>query len=697
MGNRAAIALTLCAAQACGGPRAPVGPPPLTARTQRYAPLAARLDAKRAGQAVILGTSERDDATVLPLPGAATTAAIDAMFVAAAARPVTGGAIAVALTTAPNPGGAPQLTGGELSGGAGETRWTAGLWSAAQVAASALGKDLTDVAFSAVPAGPVDDLAGSALIAAGFAAALTGAPIAPDAALAGAVEPDGTIGPVAGIPEQLVDAIHRGKTVLGYPSGMRFAKSLATGKDVDLVQLAHDHRATAVEVASLADAYALVTHKRLPAPVPVSEAEMVLDPQTLHRLDATYLAAQQRLAREWASLLQLEQAGRLPVTIQLLVRLAHDRNAQAEALHRAGKLAAAYNRMLIAWVYAVSANQMFAVLARLAAGDVDAAVGVLAALEPAAPRIAAVLAKLAAQRPTTLGGQLAALATLQAALRSWAYCVAATDAVAATTRFLVGLKDRPQLELSSPAATELVSNALVPAVLAAFRSLAETAIAEQEQDLELDRDPGIGYACAPESLHRLAAGFQATSAAGLRYLDALLVQPIARKAQLTDDEARAQVAAGEPDYLIARVLSRLPATGVPPELAVLAAPAVPAEPAGCNLLPLAVHELTWRNTALLVARYDSLAVHTDDAGKIDGVAHPAALRSLLANAKRTARANARAARIATGAIPVQAKLAYQLATVDESGSLDDQINALAQLWAASAFSQAAAMLARNGQ
>jgi len=695
MANRAAIALTLCAAQACGGPRAPVGPPPLTARTQRYAPLAARLDAKRPGQAVILGTSERDDATVLPLPGVATRAAIDAMFVTA--RPPSGGAIAVVLGAAPNPTGVPQLTGGELPGGGpGEARWAAALWSAAQVAANALGKDLGDLAFSAAPAGPADDVASSALIAAGFVAALTGEPIAPGAALAGAIEPDGTIGPVAGIPEQLLDAIQRGKTVLGYPSGMRFVKSLATGKDVDLVQLAQDHRVTAVEVASVADAYALVTGKRLPVPVPVSEAEMALDPETLHRLDASYLAAQQRLAREWAALLQLEQAGRIPLAIQRLVQLAHDRNAQAEALHRAGKLAAAYHRMLIAWVYAVSANQVFAVLARLAAGDVDGAVGVLVALEPAAPRIAAVLGKLAAQRPATLGGQLAALATLQAALRSWAYGVAARDAIAGTTRFLAGLKDRPQLELSAPAAAEVASNALVPAMLAAFRSLAETAIAEQEQELALGRDPGIAYVCSPDGLGRLAAGFQITSAAGLRHLDALLVQPIARRAQVSDDEARAQVVAGEPDFLIARLLSRLPAAGLPPELAGPAATG-PVESAGCNLLPLAVHELTWRNTALLVAKYDSLAVHSDDAGRIDAVAHPAALRGLLANAKRTARAHARAARIATGAIPVQAKLAYQLATVDEAGSLDDQISALAQLWAASAFSQTAVMLARNGQ
>ena len=68
---------------------------------------------------------------------------------------------------------------------------------------------------------------------------------------------------------------------------------------------------------------------------------------------------------------------------------------------------------------------------------------------------------------------------------------------------------------------------------------------------------------------------------------------------------------------------------------------------------------------------------------------------MLPRAERNARASARAARIATGAIPVQAKLAYQLATVLRGGSLADKVDALAQFWTASAFSQTAVMLARN--
>jgi len=690
MGTRAAIALTLCAAHGCGGPQGPAKPVPLAATTRRYPPLGMKADAKLPGQAVILGTSDRDDSTVLALPIAPGTATVEAMVIGHAGQRPARGSIAVGLTTSPNATGSPQINS---AAGATSVRWTAGLWSAAEAAASAVGKDVTDVAFSATATGPIDDAAaGSALIAAGLLAALTGEPLSPIATLAGTVEPDGTIGPAAGIPEQLLEAIGRGKTVLGYPAGMRFARSHATGKEVDLVQLAHDHRVEAVEVANLYDGYALVTRKQLPAPVPVSEADMALDATTIARLDAKYLAVQQQLAPEWAALLQLEQAGRLPGPVRQMVRVAHDRSAEAEALHRTGKLAAAYSRVLVAWVYAVSSNQSFAVFTRLAANDLDGAVAAFTALTSADARITASFAKLAALRPATLGGQLAVLAALQAGLRGWAYHAVASDAAGATAQYLAGLKDQPPGERIARATADTVTTAVVPAVLMTVRTLAAMTIAEQEVELAVElaaSGAGVTYPCSPAAITRLAAAFQASATTGLRYVDALVVEPLAHRAQITDDAARQQVAAAEPGYLIASLMSRLAASGLPAELT------APADPAACALLPLAIHELAARSTAVLIARYDSLGVHTDDDGKIDAVDNPAALRSLLASAKRTARANARAARIATGAIPLQAKLAYQLATVEEAGSLDDQISALTELWAASAASQTAAMLARN--
>jgi len=685
---RGALAPTLCAVLGCGGPHGPA-PAPVTGRTQHYQPLGMKADARLIGQAVILGTDTTDGATVLRLPTAPSTAVVDAMFAGGVGpEPASGGSIAVTLTTAPTPTARGTLQAGASDPTAG-ARWGAGLVRAAFVAASTLGKDLDDFTFSAVPASPADGAAASALLAAGFLATMTGAKLDPAATLTGTLNPDGTIGPVAGIPEQFQGAIAHGKTRLGYPSGMRFARSSATGKAVDLVQLAKDHHAEAVELASVADAYQLLTRQRLPAPVPVSEADMALDPDTLESLEATYLAWRKRLADEWTQLLQLAQAGRLPATIGIMARYAQDRSAQGEALYRAGKLPAAYGRMLAAWVFAAGANGTYAVLGKLQAGDVDGAAAALAALDTTEASTGAIFTKLGGLRPATLGGHLAMLAALQAALRGVSYHVSGAEAALATAQFLAGWKGKSPAELGSAATAETVANTVAPTIVMMLRTIAETAVAEQELDLEPDR--GVAYAGSPPDLTRLAAGFGAASAAGLRYVDSLVVEPLARSAGIAVEMARRRVAAVEPDYLIAATLSHFPAGSLPRELAA----AWGEGSIGGSLLMLAGHAVAYRSAALLIAKYDSLAVHVDDAGKVDAVEHPEAFRSLLANARRSARASARAARVATGAIPVQAKLAYQLAGVEEAGSIDDQLDALAELWTASAFCQVAVMLARN--
>jgi len=48
-------------------------------------------------------------------------------------------------------------------------------------------------------------------MAGGFLAAMTGAEIDPKAAMTGIINPDGTIGPVGGIPEKFLGSIDKGK------------------------------------------------------------------------------------------------------------------------------------------------------------------------------------------------------------------------------------------------------------------------------------------------------------------------------------------------------------------------------------------------------------------------------------------------------------------------------------------------------
>ncbi|HEY5928315.1 MAG TPA: hypothetical protein VIV11_41790, partial [Kofleriaceae bacterium] len=558
------------------------------------------------------------------------------------------------------------------------------------VAATTLNKDLTDFTFSATSGGYIDGASASGLMAAGFLASMTGAAIDPSVTMTGMINPDGTIGPVDGIPEKFQFAIDSGKKRIGYPIGMRYATSAKTDKTVDLVALAKERGVEAIEVADVHAAYKLLTGKQLPVPVPVSVADMALDASTKSALDAKYKQWQQRLAVEWGAILQLESAGRLPPLLVFLRDYSKRYAETAETLHKDGKLAGAYARMLAAAVYATSANQIYDVLASVQANKLDAAIAALDKLDKLEQLTKDTLIKVGTLRPPTMGGHLRMMAAFRAALRGWVFKDFATLALASTKQYLKTLAGTPAATLGSEQIADDVVKKVGPTILYVAKTTAETALATEQ--LELSNSADINYTCSIPNVQRLSTSFQSAGAAGMSYFEALLVEPFAQKEKIGVDDARARVAILEPDYLVALMTSKLGTLdGTPMELKQLwGERSLP-----WGLLSLAGSELAYFHAAELIAKYYSLEVKLDESRQITRIEHDKAFANMLATAERNARASARAARIATGAIPVQAKLAYQLATVERDGTLSDKLDALAQFWASSAYSQTAVMLARN--
>ena len=308
---------------------------------------------------MILGTDTNNGSTVMYLPAAPPKAAVDAMFVkiAAGTDPATGGMTPVKLSASPTTDGSVEVgVYEEFANGTG-TQWRAGVWMSALVAASTLGKDLTDYAFAASSGGYIDGPSASGLMAAGFLAAMTGAAIDPTATMTGAINPDGTFGPVGGIPEKFLGSIAQGKRKLGYPIGMRWAKSEVTGKAVDLVQLAKDHGAQAIEIADVHQAYTLLTGKQLPDTVPVSIAEMAIDPATAKRLERAINNGSGRSpgnGRRSSSSINPGDCRPAWSRPSSAPRIA---TREAQQLHTDGKLGAAFLRMIGAWSCAASAGR----------------------------------------------------------------------------------------------------------------------------------------------------------------------------------------------------------------------------------------------------------------------------------------------------------------------------------------------------
>jgi uncharacterized protein len=693
---RGAIAACAVVTSSCGGAQRADAPKPAPAlEVKTYAPLGAKADSKAPDQAVILGTDAKDGSTILPLPVGAARANVDALFVRLA-EPIQGGMSGVKLSTGPNAERSVQVgIYEELAGGTGP-QWRAGVWISAIVASTTLNKDLTDFTFSAASGGYVDGASASALMAAGFLAALTGQTVDPTATMTGTINPDGTVGPVAGIPEKFKTAIERGKKRIGYPIGLRMAASAKTGGVIDLEALAKEHGAVAVEIADVHQAYQLLTGKPLPAPLPVSEQEMALDDATIKALDAKYKQWQQRLATEYAAILQLETAGRMPRLLVFMRDYSKTFAESAEDLKKRGLHAAAYARMFAATLYAQTANQAYDILSRVQAGKVSDAIALVARHDNLPTTTRDVFTKVGAMRPPTMGGHLQMLAAFRAALRAWVFESFATQAVATAKAHLQTFANKPIGELGSDQTAESIVQVIVPTLLYVGKTLAETTLATEQ--LEVQNVADINYMCSIPNVRRMATSYHSAGAAGIHYFEALLMQPFAASAKLSEEEARRRIALAEPDYLVGFMASRLggdsaDATQLPAQLkAQWGESSLP-----WGLLSLAGSQLAYFHAAELIAKYSSLnaSVASDGSGRVEKVEHEKAFAFMLDNAERSARASARAARIATGSIPVQAKLAYQNATVERDGSLGDKLGALSQYWASSAYSQTAVMLARN--
>ncbi|MCX5744390.1 MAG: hypothetical protein NT062_18020 [Proteobacteria bacterium] len=609
MDLRRVIALPLILLTSCGGPQKGDGKP--SGVVKNYQPLAQKDDSKAKDKAVILGTDSNNGSTIVSLPLGEGTAQVDALFVRMGGKEApSGGFSPVKLKTSHNDDGTVQVAIGEqMSGGAGP-QWRAGVWISAFVAATTLNKDLTDFVFSASSEGYIDGASASGLMSAGFLASITGKKVEPNTTMTGIINPDGTIGPVGGIPEKFKGSIEKGKKTLGYPIGMRFSRSEASGEMVDLEELAKSMGAKAVEIANVNEAYKLLTGKTLPETVPVSEKDMQLDDETNKAIESKYNEWKGKWTEELKTLQQVAQSGKMPSTLLTIARASISREQEAEKLQQQGMTAIAYDKMLSAWVYAASATETYDILTKVQAGDIKGAAAQVGRLEALQGDTIAMLKKVGEMKPTTLGGHLLMLSAFQAALRGWGFKATAGSAVARTKR-IVAL--------------------LAPTVLTVGRTVVETKRAEDE--LNYMTEKSISYMCSLPNVKRMSTSFASASAAGITYFDNLLLLPLAKQAGIPEDQARERVAMMEPNYLIAYMTSHLAnADGDIKELK----DAWTEKSIAWGLMTLAGSEMAYFDSAILIAKYYSLGVHTDYAGRADKVEHEKAFINMLASAERSA-------------------------------------------------------------
>lgn len=142
--------------------------------------------------------------------------------------------------------------------------WRAATWSAALVAAQITDFDPRALQMSVEVRRSTDGPSAGALLAVGLIASIRGDTLREDATMTGTINPDGTIGPVGGIPMKIDGAAQVGKKLVVIPFGQDHEVDPRTGNSVNLVQYGLQRGIEIQPVRDIWAAYAALTGVTLP-------------------------------------------------------------------------------------------------------------------------------------------------------------------------------------------------------------------------------------------------------------------------------------------------------------------------------------------------------------------------------------------------------------------------------------------------
>ncbi len=276
---------------------------------------------------------------------------VDALWYGLRADGPTGGASTVIVGVEPNPRGSLRVGFYEdVAGGSGAT-WRASGWMASVLAYLTLGVDLSQYRISFDVAGQIDGPSAGGLLTAALLAALLGDTVRPDATMTGIINPDGTIGPVGGIPHKIDGAADRGKKLVLVPYGQRYDVDIKLKRPVDLVERGRARGVEVREVRHLAEVYATLTGRPLPLTKPTGDPP----PEVSPALQTKVRDRAQGLFRRCQGLAaKIKAAGKLDDALQGMAGQAARSLTLADQAFGQGLFAVAYDRLVTATVLAES-------------------------------------------------------------------------------------------------------------------------------------------------------------------------------------------------------------------------------------------------------------------------------------------------------------------------------------------------------
>ncbi len=611
-------------------------------------------------------TPEPKTTPVTPTPDVPTerTAQLDALYYQQTSEGAKGGtsSIQVRIRPAAKPG---ELRVGffqEEVQGTGQ-QWQSSGWVAVLLASMLEGINPTDYEFSFSSGGWIDGPSAGCLMTVGVLAALRNEKVREDATMTGTINPDGTVGPVGGIPHKLDGAAKAGKKLVLVPIGQRYDYDTNQEKLVDLVEAGQKLGVEVREVGTIFDAYEALTGHALPRPAAGSTPQM--PPRAFDRMRAKTL--------EWISRYEKNRNdfNALPQKVQDLVAdyaaLADEKANDADKALKQGLVAVAYADASQAAIYAQLATMTGQIVQDYLISGLQKAVDHYQASSAVQTELKAVIAALKAEDAKTVSDLLALFDAYSNVGLAEGLLMSANAEVDNIVQNVDSLSKEEILQGFTTAALE--------------QALASVAVqyARDSADIGL----GFGKAPAPASdkVLQIAETLRRASDSNLALFDSIIIDEYARQTGMHPDVLKNLMMSKETNYLMA-VASRQGINVLKDEVGA-------GQPQAA--LIFGQSQNVYALSAGLLAKHYSLGAEVDQDLNVVSFQREKALGEMLDFADQRARELINAAGEDSS---IAALYYYELGRSLRQGSAQDQLDALGYYWQSAILAQTGAYLSK---
>ena len=567
-----------------------------------------------------------------------------------------GSAHTARVTVRPSAAGELKVSFAESEVGGIGAMWKAAGWTAVALSSLLLGVDPRQYEFTIDPgAGLIDGPSAGGLTTIGVLAAILGHDVRKDAAMTGTINPDGSIGPVGGIPQKLEGAAKADKTLVLVPGSQRFDTDLKTGQSVDLIEFGESVGVTVQPVTTVYEAYEILTGAPLPRPAGSGTAQ--LPPDAFNKMKASAIELLSRYDAALNRFVALPETFGYEETMLYAGQVAAD----AESALKQGLAAVAYERAFTAASTAETAVLAADLAISYLTGGIDTLISELNALAAVESRLYATTERLEAE-PARSATDILAL--------SDAY---SNTAIAIGLVFSAGELAQifGQVPLTEDEALEIVFE------IAANYSEADFFLDAAANDITYGF--GFGQSLPPddELITAIAETVRRAADANLAMVDSVVFQPQADAAGATLDEVKGFFLRNDGDYEAAMHATR----GT-----LYFSNTLKKEPQK-SIAVLGSSMAAWAESAVVVAKYYSLRAVVDDGFNVVGFGRERSLSDMLDLAADRA---AELITLVADEEPVAALYYHENARAFREGGGESKIGALVYNWQAAILAEALA-------